>query len=81
MSVKVEGQTIHIDGAASVGDAEPILAALLEDPSRVIDLGKATRLHSAVIQLLLALRPGTIGKPADSFYSSRIATLLDVGKG
>ena len=81
MSVRVEGQTIHVEGTASVGDAEPLLAALLEQPARTVDLGKATHLHSAVVQLLLALEPVTIGQPADRFYETHIATLLDTGKG
>ena len=81
MSVRVEARTILVEGTASVGDAEPILAALLEEPARAVDLSKATRLHSAVVQLLLALRPTTVGQPADRFYESHIASLLDASKG
>jgi len=81
MGVRIEQRTIHIEGAASVADAEPLLAALLENPGRVIDLSGASRIHSAVVQLLLALRPEVVGKPADPFYNSHIARLIDASKG
>ena len=57
MSVEVVGGTIRIIGNATVADAEPLLVALQGDPARHIDLGQAVHLHSAVIQILLALRP------------------------
>ncbi len=81
MTVRVAGDTIYVEGVGHVAEAEPILSALLEDPSRTIDLSGTTRLHSAVIQLLLALRPRTIGAPADSFQSSYLVALLDAGEG
>jgi len=81
MSVRVVGNVVHVEGMGAVADAEPILAALHDDPSRVVDLSAATRLHSAIIQLLFAVRPRTIGAPSDPFYAAQIARLLDTGHG
>jgi hypothetical protein len=81
MSVRVAGDIIHIEGTGSVADAEPLLAALLDDPSRAVDLSGAARLHSAIIQLFLALRPRIIGAPADLFHNSHIVPLLDADEG
>ncbi len=81
MSVRFAGDSISIEGAGDVADAEPLLSALLDDAARQIDLTNATRLHSAVIQLLLALRPRIVGDPHDPFYLSHIKPLLDAGGG
>lgn len=81
MSVRLTDNVIHVDGMGAVADAEPILAALHEDPSRVVDLSAATRLHSAIVQLLLAVRPSVKGVPADAFYAAHIVRLLDTGHG
>jgi len=81
MSVEVVGNVIRITGNAPVGDAEPILAALHEDPSRGIDLAQAAHLHTAVIQLLLALRPPILGEPAYPLFVRHVVPLIDPGKG
>lgn len=81
MSVTVVGSIIRIVGNASVADAEPVLAALHAGPDRRIDLSEASHLHSAVIQILLALRPNIIGTPAYPFFNTRILPMLDREKG
>lgn len=52
MSVIVENGTIRLVGACPVEDAEPLLAALQDDPLRKVDVSAMTAAHSAVIQLL-----------------------------
>ena len=69
MSVRIEGRTIYVEGNGPVEDAEPILAALQEDPQRIVDLSHAGRLHTASVQVLLALRPAIVGAPSDSFQA------------
>lgn len=76
MSVEVIGDTIRIVGNATVADAEPLLVALQDDPARPIDLGHAAHLHSAVVQILLALRPRIIGTPAYPFFTACILPRL-----
>lgn len=81
MSVRVVGETIFVEGIAQVADAEPILSALLEAPGRTVDIGGATGLHSATLQLFLALRPRIVGTPGDSFASRWVLPLVDTGEG
>jgi hypothetical protein len=81
MSVRITGEVIRVEGVGAVADAEPILAALQEGPDRTVDLSGTTRLHSAIVQLLLACRPRIVGAPADPFYVTHIATLLDTVEG
>ena len=81
MSVEITGSRIRIVGNAAVGDAEPILVALQEDRSRIVNLAEAAHLHSAVIQLLLALRPAIEGAPAYPLFVTHVLPLLDQGQG
>lgn len=80
MSVRVAGGVIHVEGNSLVEDAEPILAALQEAPDRTVDLSRAARLHSAGIQVLLALRPRITGLPSDPFQARHLAALLDLDR-
>ena len=79
MSVEVVGDIVRIVGNAPVSDAEPVLAALLDDPLRTIDLTRAAHLHSAVIQILLAVRPRITGKPSYPFFTAYVLPQLDRG--
>ena len=81
MSIAVAAHIVRIVGNAPVEDAEPLLTALLDDPSRPVDLADAGHLHSAVIQLLLALRPVVTGTAAHPFFETWIAPLLDRDPG
>jgi hypothetical protein len=81
MSVELAGPVIRIIGNAPVEDAEPILAALHDDPTRSIDLTQAAHLHTSVVQLLLALRPAISGAPAYPFFVQHVLPRIDPGKG
>jgi hypothetical protein len=81
MSVEVVGHVIHIAGNGGVEDAEPVLVALQEDPTRVVDLSEAAWLHSAIIQLLLAVKPTVTGSLPDPFLTEYVLPLLDRGYG
>ena len=81
MSVEITDKGIRIVGNAVVGDAEPILAALQADRSLMVNLVEAAHLHSAVVQLLLALRPGIEGEPAYPLFTAHVLPLLDRGQG
>ncbi len=76
MSVRVDGMMIHIVGNSPVEDAEPILTALQDEPDRTVDLSAATRLHSAVAQILIGLRPKIVGSPSDPFQVKHLMSLL-----
>ena len=78
MTIRIESEIIHVEGNSPVEDAEPILAALQDGPARSVDVSRAVRLHSASIQILLALRPPIIGLPSDSFQAHHLSELLDL---
>ena len=72
MSVRIAPDAIYLEGRCLVEDAETLLVALQENPGMPIDLGSAQRLHMAVVQVLLALKPPTRGVPTDPFLSHQI---------
>ncbi|QJU59368.1 hypothetical protein HL653_17830 [Sphingomonas sp. AP4-R1] len=76
MSIRIELGLVHLEGACPVGDAEPLLAALQSVPEVVVDLSTTTRLHLAVVQLLLVARPAVRGVPADPFLRDHILPKL-----
>jgi anti-anti-sigma regulatory factor len=52
--VKCEEGTIHLEGRCRIEDAETLLQALQQSPNCVVDIRNAERLHTAVVQVLLA---------------------------
>jgi hypothetical protein len=76
MSVRIEGDMIHLEGACPVEDAEPLMIALQEGGHRRVVLGRAGKLHMAVAQLLVAHRPRLDGVPTDPFLRDWLLPLL-----
>ena len=81
MSVEITDKRIRIVGNAVVGDAEPILTALQADRSLIVNLAEAAHLHSAIVQLFVALRPTIEGEPAYRSFVTHVLPLLDRGQG
>ncbi|HKT78043.1 MAG TPA: hypothetical protein VJQ78_15015 [Sphingobium sp.] len=67
MSVIVEADRIRLVGAATVEDAEPLLAALVDHPGHPVDVADLVRAHLAVVQLLHAAGRRLSGRPEDPF--------------
>ena len=67
MSVRVEADRVYLEGDCLVEDAELLLRAVQENPTRSIDIGDCGRLHMAVMQVLLAAERRTHGRPANDF--------------
>lgn len=72
MTVRVEGRTIMLEGRCPASDAEDLLVALGDDPAARVDIGGVVKLHMAVLQVLLALRPPVIGRPTTGLLSHDI---------
>ena len=69
MSVRVEGNLIHLDGNCGVQEAET-LAALLDQPGAwEVELSGSLQLHAALIQALLAFRPKIRGGPPEGVFN------------
>lgn len=62
-----------LEGTVTVDDAEALSAWLLEQPKPAVHLGNCTHLHSAVLQVLLALRPVVLVPPPDPMLSQVLA--------
>ena len=76
MSVRLDGNIIVLEGQCRVEDAEPLLRWLQADPGRIIDLADAEHLHTAVFQVLMALKPGLRGTARDAFLRDWITPAL-----
>lgn len=76
MSVRLNGSIIIMEGLSRVEEAEPLLAWLQADGSRIVDLTKAEHVHAAVLQVLMALRPIIRGTGRDDFIQHWIAPAL-----
>lgn len=75
MTVRVDDGVIVLAGPCPVEDAEPLLRAL-QDGAAAIDLTAATRLHTAIVQLLLAARPSIVAMPAEPFLRDLLLPAL-----
>lgn len=78
MSVRLEDGMIRLEGRCRIEEAETLLALLVEDDRRVVDLSRCGPMHSAVAQILLAVRPVLSGTPYDPFLCAHILPLLEV---
>ncbi|MDV3456044.1 hypothetical protein RZN05_03550 [Sphingomonas sp. HF-S4] len=76
MSVRVEGEVILLVGRCQAEDAEALLVALQESAARIVDLAEVQRMHLAVAQVLLAVRPTVQGSPTNAFLARYFVNLL-----
>ncbi|MGF9758911.1 hypothetical protein AAII07_27295 [Microvirga sp. 0TCS3.31] len=67
MSARLDGNVIVLEGACRVEDAEPLLGWLQADRGLIVDLTGAEHLHTAVLQVLIAMRPVLKGTARDAF--------------
>jgi hypothetical protein len=73
MTVKTGGAgAILLEGDCPVEDAEMLLNALLASPRRQVDWRGCLRLHTAVLQIVLASHPSMIGPCGDPFVEQWI---------
>ncbi len=67
---------IELVGACSSADAEPLLQHLLADPAATVDWRDCHGAHTAVVQVLLAVRPKLLGPPADARLEDWVAPAI-----
>jgi hypothetical protein len=78
MTVSKKDRVISLSGNCPAEDAEILLEYLIAGADRV-DLNDCEHLHAAVLQLLMAARPGVSGVPAP-FLGQWILPLLTNGE-
>ena len=59
------GASIVLEGECPAEDAEALVQMLQETPAAAIDWSACNRLHTAVIQVLLAVNARTVGDCGD----------------
>lgn len=76
MTFSVESDIIYLEGDCAVEEAEHLLASLQRDTQLKVDVTKVGHLHTAIVQILFAMRPPIVGSFADSFQSRWLVPLL-----
>jgi|tagenome__1003787_1003787.scaffolds.fasta_scaffold20372352_3 anti-anti-sigma regulatory factor len=76
MSLDVEGNIIRLHGECRLEEAETLLRLLQIDGARIVDVSGVTSLHTAVFQVLVALRPPVRGDGGDAFFREWIQPLV-----
>jgi hypothetical protein len=75
MTVQVLDKVVVLAGTCGVEEAESLLAALLDDTERRVAIDTA-HIHTALWQVLLALRPRIERTPDDTFVVRHILPVL-----
>jgi hypothetical protein len=76
MSVRLAGEVVVLEGDCPVDEAESLLELLLANPGASVDWSACGQLHTAVVQVLLAVRPPMEGEPGNPFLRRWIAPII-----
>lgn len=77
MTVRLaEDATLQLEGDCPIEDAEVLLRHLLESPGATVDWRGCERLHTAVVQVILASRAPLMGPPAGAFLRNWVEPIL-----
>ncbi|WEK04354.1 MAG: hypothetical protein P0Y65_19600 [Candidatus Devosia phytovorans] len=68
MAIKLVGDTIVLSGSCGVEEAERLLALLHDNRDAALDLSNSGEVHTAVWQVVMALRPTLLSAPPEGFY-------------
>lgn len=67
---------IELVDTCPAADAEPLLQLLLAAPGATVDWRACRGAHTAVVQVLMAARPGLLGPPADARLKAWLAPVV-----
>ena len=81
MSVVLRDGSILLAGDCGVEEAEALVGLIQGNPGARVDVGQAGAVHTALWQVLLALRPEVTGEPGDPFIRRWIAPGLGLAAG
>ena len=76
MTVRLAGETLFLEGDCSAEDAAALLEHLVLRPQTIVDWSGCDSLHTAVFQVLLAVRPPLRGVPRGDFLLAHLGPLL-----
>lgn len=72
MPIRTLKKHAALEGQVSAEDAETLQAWLLAQPKPAVHLGRCEHLHTAVLQVLLALGPRIVAAPADRWLAAAL---------
>ena len=76
MSIRYMSATAMCEGACGLEEAGPLRQWLIARRASLIDLGEATHLHTAIVQVLLASAAIVSVEPRDRLLCQVLAPLL-----
>jgi hypothetical protein len=76
MTVRLEAETIFLESECPVEDSATLAQHLSLYPQATVDWSECDSMHTAVFQVLLAVRPPLLGTPAGAFVGTHLARLL-----
>jgi hypothetical protein len=68
--------TVFLEGACPSEDAEQLLQLLLTSSGAAVDWSACDSAHTAVLQVLLAVKPTLRGRPRNAFLAGQVAPCL-----
>lgn len=81
MSVRAGEQgAVVLEGRCGVAEAEDLLRMLLESPAQIVDWRACEEAHTAIIQVLLQLRPRLRGPCRNQFLEQWIGPILSASQ-
>lgn len=78
MPIRYDADLARFEAACTVEDALPFAEWLEATAAPRVDLSACTDLHTALLQLLLAVRPAMTAGPADVFLARWVGPVLGV---
>lgn len=72
MTIRLEAETIFLEGRCAAEDAETLLVALQENPGIGVDASGLLKLHLAVAQVLLATKPRVVAAPTHEILAASV---------
>jgi hypothetical protein len=73
MGIRYLKKHAALEGVVTVEDAEGLMQWLRAQARPAVHLGKCEHVHSAALQVLLALRPRLLAAPADPWLAAALA--------
>ncbi len=75
MTVTIDDKHIVLSGSCRVDEAERLLAALLDNPALLVVID-SDKVHTALWQVLMAVRPAIRVERADRFFREHLLPLM-----
>lgn len=77
MSIQYKKTVALIEGICTIEDAEPLLDWILTNPKGKINLKQCEHLHTAILQVLMALKPDISVWPEEGSPAFWLVPVLD----